>query len=211
MAQVERVRHHAHALAGVGHGGGNGNVAGCRTRSIRFAVKRYRLRCTGNVVQHPGTVAVERAVHLLGAVGEAVEQLGFGDGAGERLHGGCGIGFGKRMRASERHQAAVLAQEASHHRVLVGGVDGAFGKRGHQARASRNGALILRVERGGLHLAHGCDGLRGALRFHKRIRQALGHAAIRRVVFDIKIALALRAQGPLRPHGKLARPIVGAP
>ena len=147
----------------------------------------------------------------MGAVGAAVEQLGFGDGAGERLHGGCGIGFGKRTRAPERHQAAVLAQEASHHRVLVGGVDGTFGKRGHQARAGRNGALILRVERGGLHLAHGCDGLRSALRFHKRIRQTLGHAAIRRVVFDIKVALALRAQGPLRPHRKLARPIVGAP
>ena len=115
------------------------------------------------------------------------------------------------MRASERHQATVLAQEAPHHRVLVGGVDGALGKRGHQASAGRDGTLVLRFERGGLHAAHGGDGLGGALRFHKRIRQALGHAAIRRVVFDIEIALALRAQGPLRPRRKLARLVIGAP
>ena len=147
----------------------------------------------------------------MGAVGEAVEQLGLGDGAGERLHGGCGIGLGKRMRAAERHQAAVLAQEAPHHRVLVGSVDGALGERGHQARTRGDGALVLRLERGGLHAAYGGDGLGGALRFHKRIRQALCHAAIRRVVFDIKIALAFRAQGPLRPRRKLTCLVIGAP
>ena len=211
VAQVERVGHHTHALAGVGRGIRNRRRVGYRARGILFAIKRYRLRCTGNVVQHPGAVAVERAVHLLGAVGEAVEQLGLGDGAGERLHGSCGIGFGKRMRTTERNQAAVLAQEAPHHRILVGGVDGALGERGHQARTRGDGALVLRLERGGLHAAYGGDGLGGALRFHKRIRQALCHAAIRRVVFDIKIALALRAQGPLRPHRKLARLVIGAP
>ena len=115
------------------------------------------------------------------------------------------------MRAAERHQATVLAKEAPHHRVLIGGVDGALGKRGHQARAGRDGALVLRFERGGLHAAHGGDGLGGALRFHKRIRQALGHAAIRRVVFDIEIALALCAQEPLRPRRKLTCLVIGAP
>ncbi len=216
VAQIERVGHHAHALAGICRGVGDRDGVGCRTlellvRGILFVVTRYRLCCTGNVVQHPGAVAVERAVHLLGAVGEAVEQLRLGDGAGKGFHSGSGVRLGKRMRAAERHQAAVLAQEAPHHRVLVGGVDSALGKRGHQARARRDGTLVLGVERGGLHLAHGGDGLGGALRFHERIRQALGHAAIRRVVFDIEIALALRSQGLLRPRGKLGCPAIGAP
>ena len=115
VAQVERVGHHTHALSGVDHGIGDRDAFGCRigcrplTRVDGIAINRYRLRCTRNVVQHPGAVAVERAVHLLGAVGEAVEQLSLGDGAGKRLHGRCGIGLGKRMRASERHQATVLA------------------------------------------------------------------------------------------------------
>ena len=139
MAQVERIGHHANALVGIGQHAGH---------------ERRRAR-TCQVVQHARTVAVERAVHFRGAIDEAVKQLRLGNDIRQHAHRGRLVGFRQRMGAIECGKAAVVAQKAGDHRVLVRRIKRSFRQRAHQARARRCGALVFRVERASLHRAHG--------------------------------------------------------